>query len=385
MNKDYTLFLKCLAKPTYIRSLKNKYNIKIKNIEVANKADGGTLILFNHAHALDPLFFVSVFPHYVRWVSGSYLFKKPFTRFVMKGLLDCISKSQGRSDLSTITEIRKTLQNGVNVGLFPEGTRTWDGDFIPISAATAKLVKLLRANVLIINLESAFALHPRWASYKRKGPLVINAKKFLTGDEIKALSLDEIETILNENLAFSNDKWQEENHVAYPHKKGAEGIERLFYTCSKCNSVSSIHAEGNTVCCSSCNTKDELDPYLRLKGNFGFTKLKEWNDFQRNKILSINEFSPDKGDFFRKDVNNKFQMISTNYTSVLKNDGIVIKLSDNTIYDFKFNDIKSLILSVQQTIEIVYNSVLYSFKLDTDANALKYLHMFEEHSKGKNV
>ena len=380
---EHSAFLKYIVKPTYGRYLTKKFNITIKNMDLVNQAKEKTLILGNHSHSLDPIFVSVVFPFHIRWVAGSYLFKKPFTKFVIKNIADCISKSQGRSDLSTITEIRKALKKGSTVGLFPEGTRTWDGDFIPISLATAKLVKMLRTQVLLLNLESAYALHPRWATFKKGGPLVINAKRMITEEEVMNLSVEEIEKILLDNLAFSNDKWQEENQVPYFHKEGAVGINRLFYTCPKCNALGTIYGKDNEVHCSACKTKDDLDPYLRLKGSFGFTKLKEWNDFQRNKILTIQEFSKDDGDFLRIDINNKFKIVSKDFTSVLKNDGIVLSLANGTIYDFKFDDIKSLIISVQQTIEIVHGGQLYSFKLHTDSNALKYLQMFEEYTKGK--
>ncbi len=72
----------------------------------------------------------------------------------MERWIGAISKQQGRSDLFTIRAISESLKQGDIVGVFPEGTRTWDGEPAGFDEAIAKLVKIFKVPpIVLINLE----------------------------------------------------------------------------------------------------------------------------------------------------------------------------------------------------------------------------------------
>ncbi|WP_233067866.1 lysophospholipid acyltransferase family protein, partial [Sphaerochaeta sp. S2] len=101
----------------------------------------------NHAHTFDPFFISSASPVHIRWVAGAYLFKMKGMRSMMEKWIGAIAKQQGRSDLFTIRAISESLKQGDNVGVFPEGKRTWDGEPAGFDEAIAKLVKIFKETI----------------------------------------------------------------------------------------------------------------------------------------------------------------------------------------------------------------------------------------------
>lgn len=382
MLKVNLLFLKYIAKPLYkFFYLNPRVKVVLDDNGELNKMKGPALIVGNHSHSLDPIFMYTAMKVHVSWVAGAYLFKTKFMNFALTKIANCIPKQQGRSDLKTIKAIDTALKEKTIVGLFPEGTRTWDGNSLDINhKATAKLFRIFKVPVYFVSLEGAYDLHPRWADYKRRGILVVKLKKILSAEDIKESSTKELTSIVKENLSFNHTKWQEKTQRPFYCRKNAHGIQRLFYICPKCHHLQTITGHNNIISCSNCKTEDVLSDTLRLKnGSFGFETLPEWNSFQQEYIKSHNlAFKEDKGDFFRKgEGNNKFSMISTNYSCCLNEDSITFTLSDGEKFVYDIEKIESMVLSVRQSIEFYYENKLYSFRLQPELNSLKYYQKWE--------
>ncbi len=381
MSKKKPIFVSYIAKPLYKIFYANpRVRIIKKDDGLLDKIEGPALIVGNHTHSLDSIFTTLAMKPHVRWVAGAYLFKNKFLKFCIGDLATCIPKQQGRSDLSTIKAISSALKEGSIVGLYPEGTRTWDGNNMEINhKATAKMFRIFKVPVYFLSYEGAYDLHPRWADEKRRGILIIRLKKVLTTEEIENSSLAELTDIVKENLYFNHSQWQEKTMRPYPCKKGAHGIQRLFYICPKCHHAQTIYGKKNKVICSNCHTEDVLTEYLSLKNeSFGYSSLAQWNQFQKDYIKENQiTFTPDKGDFFRKGVKDSFEMISKDYYCTLSTNSIEFKLSSGKIFTFEIYKIESMVLSVKQSIEFYYENQLYSFRLQGDLNSLKYFQKWE--------
>ena len=113
---------------------------------------GPAVVFANHTHTNDPFFISAMYPYTIRWVAGSYLFKMKGVGFLLRNLVHAIPKVQGRSDLETIRNISRALKEGDIVGLFPEGTRSWDGEMMDITGATAKLVRIFKVPVVFVHI-----------------------------------------------------------------------------------------------------------------------------------------------------------------------------------------------------------------------------------------
>ncbi len=382
MSKDKPIFIRFIAKPLYkFFYLKPRVKIVKEDDGLLDKIKGPAIIVGNHCHSLDSLFVYSAIKPHVRWVAGAHLFKRKFSGPLIKHLATCIPKQQGRSDLTTIKNINKALKENSIVGLFPEGTRTWDGNSYDIDfKATAKLFRIFKVPVYFFSLEGGYDLHPRWADEKRRGTLVIRLKKILTTEELKSLKLDELMKITKENLSYNHEDWQNKTNRAFTCKNRAHGIQRLLYVCPKCHSIQTIYGNKHSICCSSCKTEDVLTEQTLLQdSSFGYRTLAQWNSFQKKYITdNLIKYKVDKGDFFRKGKDSThFEMISTDYQCSLEEKRIVFSLSNKKTYEFEFEKIESMVLSVQQSVEFYYENQLYSFRLQPELNSLKYLQQWE--------
>lgn len=382
MSKEKPKFVRFIAKPLY----KFFYlNPRVKMVKedggLLDKMEGPAIIVGNHVHSLDPLFINAAIKPHVRWVAGAHLFKRKIAGPAIKHLATCIPKQQGRSDLTTIKNISKALKNNAIVGLFPEGTRTWDGDTYDIDfKATAKLFRIFKVPVYFVSLEGGYDLHPRWADEKRKGTLVIRLKKVLSVEELKSYKLDDLMKITKENLYYNHEEWQKKTNRAFTCKNRAHGIQRLLYVCPKCHSIQTIYGNHHSICCSSCKTEDILTDQTLLKdGTFGFNTLADWNKFQKQYILENKIiYKEDKGDFYKKGKDSThFEMLSTQYKCKLEEDKIIFSLDNGKKDIYEFEKIESMVLSVQQSVEFYYESQLYSFRLQPELNSLKYKQQWE--------
>lgn len=361
---------------------------------------GPCIVFANHTHTLDPFFISEMYPYTIRWVAGSYLFKMKGVSFLLRHLVHAIPKVQGRSDLETIRNISRALKNGDIVGLFPEGTRSWDGEMMDITAATAKLVRIFHVPVVFCHIEGGFLNKPRWSDKERRGPVSVRVVKVLTEEEIKTSSLQEITEITKKYLSFSTDDWQESAHVPYPSDSAAEGSERLFYLCPKCHRFSTMSSSGRTVTCSSCGLSATFDDYGRIKMNddyIPYTRLSEWHEWEKKELGEIYDRAEegstiftDSGILFQIPGKKKLETVSENFSVTVTKEGFVFIFATPIFCDgksserlfFPFSSIESVVINAKQTIEFYADGKQYRFRTALDRSALKYQVIYLYVSRG---
>ena len=380
-------------KLTYGNYLKRRYRISSYGIEDVVPYKGPAIVFGNHTHTLDPFFISAVYPYTIRWVAGSYLFKMKGLSFLLRHLVKAMPKVQGRSDLETIRSISRALKQGDIVGLFPEGTRSWDGEMMDITAATAKLVRMFKVPVVFTHIEGGFLNKPRWSDKERKGPVSVRVVRVLTPEEISKMTLPEITAVTAECLSFSTDEWEDEARVPYPSPTLAEGSERLFYLCPKCGRFSTIHSHGRIAECTSCGFSVEFDEYGRISSSdpsISWTKLSPWHSWEKGKladILSLSdgaEIFSDRGILFQIPGRKKLRTVSEAFDVSASSDRLRFSFDRPFDFDgrsiseleFPLSSIESMIINAKQTIEFYADGKQYRFRTALDRSPLKYQELY---------
>lgn len=367
-----------LAKNTWGIFAKKHFKVSLNESEKINNLNGPALILSNHTNFYDPMFISVMFPFHIRWVAGAYLFKLKILKTLLDKGATCISKQQGRSDFSTIRSIQKALRNGDKVGLFPEGCRTWDGNYEPlVGLTTAKMLKVFHVPVVFINLRGGFAQKPRWADYTRKGPFEVGVESLLTPEEIKNYSVEELAEQVNKRLGFDCHEWQIKKDIHYHCKKNAEGIQRFLYLCPKCGGIQTISASNNMISCE-CGASGILTDQDSIESDdFNFHTLPDWHKWEKKQITKVDSFPEEEGVLFQKGSEGELKTISKKIKVKGTKQNLII-----TCYDIKeetqmeWSKITSLILNAKQTIELFYNDELYRIRLHKDSSSLKYQELY---------
>ena len=129
--------------------------------------------------------------------------------------LGCIPTQKFVSDLSLIHDIRYALTElRSNVLMFPEAGYSFDGRSTLLPRHLGSLLKSLGVPVLFIKTEGAFSRDPLYnCLQKRKVKVSANVKCILTREEAKALSVEEIDKIIDDCFNFDNFDWQYKNNI----------------------------------------------------------------------------------------------------------------------------------------------------------------------------
>lgn len=383
--------MRYLLMPTYGRYLRLRYRVTCTGTEHILPFEGPCLVLSNHVHTMDPFMVSSAYPYHIRWVAGAYLFKNKFLSFILRKWVQSIPKQQGRSDLQTIKNIAAALKAGQIVGLFPEGTRTWDGDTLDIIDGTAKLIKIFKVPVVFLNLEGAYGLKPRWTDIARKGGMNIRIFPVLTPEAIEQMSTEELTQLVASQLSYSHDTWEETHHIPFPSKAQAQGLQRIIYICPCCHAMSSFQSSGDELTCSKCGASITLDAFDRPHtGNptadgckIEFDRIHTWRmwqkDFLAQKLLTLQPdelvFPEDTGIFFLKGIKNRFKKLETEFTFFATPTAMTVCGKKEQVR-FEFSQIQSLIINTKQTMEFYHNDVLYRIRLDQESSAVKYQELY---------
>ena len=380
-------------KLTYGTYLRHKYHMQGIGFEKVLPYDGPAIVFGNHTHTLDPFFISAFYPYTIRWVAGSYLFKMKGVSFLLRHLVRAIPKIQGRSDLETIRSISAALKDNDIVGLFPEGTRSWDGEMMDITKATAKLVRIFRVPVVFVHIEGGFLNKPRWSDKERKdGSVTVRVVDIMTPEEIASMSLPEITAKVEKNLSFSTDSWEETAKIPYRSDRLAEKAERLFYICPSCHSVSTIESHGCNLSCRHCSFTAQLDEYGRLHTSDGrFTKLSEWHSWETEELEAMYDRSGNEALFsdhcilFQTPGKRKLETVSTSFSVSATSTELVFSFPKRenirgVITDtlrFSISSIESMVINAKQTIEFYADGKQYRFRVDENRSPLKYQELWQ--------
>jgi 1-acyl-sn-glycerol-3-phosphate acyltransferase len=120
---------------------------------------GGAILLANHQSHFDPPAIGAVVRRRLNFVARKTLFKWPWSLHI--GALDAIPLDQEGVGASGIKETLRRLRNGEAVLLFPEGSRSWDGEITPMMPGICALARRCRVPLVPVGIAGAFEAWPR--------------------------------------------------------------------------------------------------------------------------------------------------------------------------------------------------------------------------------
>ena len=101
--------------------------------------EGGFLLAVNHASFLDPVLVGCVVPRPIHYMARRTLFKKGPANWLLRYALNCVPVDRGSLRRDTYREVVEILQAGRGCLIFPEGTRSKDGNLKPLKAGVIRL------------------------------------------------------------------------------------------------------------------------------------------------------------------------------------------------------------------------------------------------------
>ncbi|MHB1132388.1 MAG: lysophospholipid acyltransferase family protein [Chloroflexota bacterium] len=123
-------------------------------------ATGPLLLISNHLSLADPPVLGSMFPRPIRFMAKEELFRTPIVSWVVRGYL-AFPVRRGEADRQALQTTLRLLQQGEVVGIFPEGTRSRDGQLHPAHPGAALMASRAGAPILPVAIHGSELMF-RW-------------------------------------------------------------------------------------------------------------------------------------------------------------------------------------------------------------------------------
>ncbi len=124
------------------------------------KLAGGALVVSNHESFLDPPLVGIAFDEEMHFLARKTLFNNPIARVVYQAL-NSIPVDQDRPDMTSLKTVIRLLKEGQKVVIFPEGSRTLDGNLLPGEPGVGLIVAKAGVPVLPVRIFGARKALPR--------------------------------------------------------------------------------------------------------------------------------------------------------------------------------------------------------------------------------
>lgn len=151
--------------------------------------EGGILMASNHASLIDPPVVGSAYrARPIHFMARDTLWNSKFGSWWMNST-GCIPVSRGTGDLKALRTTIKLLKEGKAVSMFPEGTRTEDGELQEAKGGIGFVIEKSECSVVPIYIEGSYESYPKGASFIKPSKVTLHYGKPITPEEFKAIGV----------------------------------------------------------------------------------------------------------------------------------------------------------------------------------------------------
>ena len=244
------------------------------------------MMLSNHMYFVDfKLAAMGTLPHRVNnVVSIDGYYRRPW----LMELIGSIGTRKYTTDLHLVKSINKVLKRGDILSMYPEARYTPCGTLSYMPEALGKLVKMNKVPVVAVVHHGNHLHSPFWNFRKKRHvPLHTTMTQILTAEQVKSMTVDEINAALKEGLWYDDYQYQKDNGIRITEPFRAEGLHKVLYQCPACGVEHEMGSEGAELFCRKCGKRWRLreDGNLEaLSGETEFSHVPDWFAWERTQV-----------------------------------------------------------------------------------------------------
>ena len=278
----------------------HKYGFRTDRI---SKRDEPYIVVANHLTEVDMLMLAGAFSEHMYFVAGEHLLRTKAGP-KMKWAQDPVFTFKGAPSIDTMREVIRKIKAGHNVMIFPEGSRSFNGETIKLGNGIAKLVKMAGCALVTYHIEGGYFVAPRWAYTTRTGPMKGNIVNVYSSEDVRNLSREELTDCINRDIYENAYVTQRRNMYTYKGKRLAEGLENYLVKCSRCGAFDSMVTEDDRFRCTECGQSGRYTPEGFLEGDgLRFDSVYDWGIWSEEETCKyIREFEGEGPAFSDEDV-----------------------------------------------------------------------------------
>ncbi len=244
------------------------------------------LLLSNHMSFVDfEMVSLGTYPHRVNNVvniDGFYM------RAWLLEWIGAICTRKFTTDLHLIKSIRKVLERGDVLCMYPEARYSPAGTTSYLPESLGMLVKKSKVPVVIALHHGNYLHSPFWNfRKKRKVPLYTTFTKIWDPEDLEKLSVEEINEGLKKALTYDDYKYQKGNGILITEPYRAEGLNKILYQCPHCMTEHKMSSEGAELFCTECGKRwymNEDGSLSALEGETEFSHIPDWFEWERAQV-----------------------------------------------------------------------------------------------------
>lgn len=260
-----------------------KYRIEKVNMEGLKPP---YILLSNHMYFIDfELGAMGTFPHRVNnVVSIDGYYRRPW----LMELIGAICTRKFTMDLHLVKSISRVLKRGDILCMYPEARYSPCGVTSYLPESLGKLIRLNKVPVVVAIHHGNYLHSPFWNfRKKRKAPMHTTFTQILTAEQVKSMSVDEINAAIHAAFAYDDYRYQKENGILVTEPFRAEGLHKVLYHCPNCNTESKMDSKESELFCTACGKRWNLNEDGSLTAHSGeteFPHIPDWFNWEREQV-----------------------------------------------------------------------------------------------------
>ena len=265
---------------------KTKFHYTTERMELVG--DEPCLILMNHCSFTDMKLAYGIFYPKPLGIITSVDAMTGILGKLMR-ILGCTPTHKYVSDLTLIKDMeymRKT--NKTSVLMYPEAGYSFDGRTTTLPRKLGILMKKLGVPVVTVITQGAFHRDPLYNMLQiRDVKVSAHVKCLATAEELKELSVAELDARLDEASSFDNFAWQRDNRISIDVPFRADGLHRILYKCPHCGAENRMEGKGIHLTCHACGRQWEMDEFGQLhalEGETEYPHIPDWYAWERECV-----------------------------------------------------------------------------------------------------
>lgn len=244
------------------------------------------IMLSNHMHFID--FELAAMGTGMHPLSNVVSIDGYVIKFFLLEWIGAICTRKFTTDLHLVKSIRKVLQRGDVLSMYPEARYSPCGTTAFLPESLGKLIRMNKVPVVAVVHHGNHLYAPFWNfRNKRKVPLHTTMKLILTPEQIAGMSVDQINRTLREALDYDDYRYQKENGIRITEAYRAEGLHKVLYQCPHCLTESKMASSGSELYCTACGKRWSWreDGHLEaLEGETEFDHIPDWFEWERQQV-----------------------------------------------------------------------------------------------------
>ena len=245
------------------------------------------LLLSNHMYFIDfELCAMATLPHRVNnVVSIDGYYRRPW----LMELIGAICTRKFTMDSHLVKSINKVLKKGDILSMYPEARYSPCGTLSYLPESLGKLIKMNKVPVVVCVHHGNHLHSPFWNfRKKRKVPLHTTLTQVLTAEQVKSMTVDEINEAVRTAMDYDDYRYQKENGILITEPYRAEGLHKVLYRCPHCLTESEMASKGTELFCEHCGKRWNLNEdgtLSALQGKTEFSHVPDWFEWQRQQVI----------------------------------------------------------------------------------------------------